>query len=189
MPGLIAIICWKTYSLVTLSSLAWSVFGTLSRGNHATFSPDDRQGSNIDSLIDFFAILNLELNGCITKKDILFTLLNANVLDFEFIFKNLCATCLNSMEPSQFSKYKLSKMPILPTRWLVTSFRFQWNGAENLRQIAKFLRNFSRDFHNIHVQYYTRNSLNKINTCFSLPKLWKCLFQNCVNCCENLRLS
>ena len=36
-------------------------------------------------------MLNLELNGCITKKDILFTLLIANVLDFEFIFKNLCA--------------------------------------------------------------------------------------------------
>ena len=46
---------------------------------------------NIDSLKDFFAMLNLELNGCITKKDILFTLLIANVLDFEFIFKNLCA--------------------------------------------------------------------------------------------------
>ena len=59
--------------------------------NSRNLSPDDRKVGNIDSLKDFFAMLNLELNGCITKKDILFTLLIANELDFEFIFKNLCA--------------------------------------------------------------------------------------------------
>ena len=58
---------------------------------HATFPPDDRQVGNIDSLKDFFAILNLELNGCITKKDILFTLLIAIEFYLEFVFKNLCA--------------------------------------------------------------------------------------------------
>ena len=45
---------------------------------HATFPPDDRQVGNIDSIKDFFTIMNLEPNGCIIKKDILFTLLIAN---------------------------------------------------------------------------------------------------------------
>ena len=59
--------------------------------NSRNLSPDDRKVGNIDSIKDFFAMLNLELNGYITKKDILFTLSIANELDFEFIFKNLCA--------------------------------------------------------------------------------------------------
>ena len=60
---------------------------------------DDREVSDIDSLIDFFAILNLELNDCGTKKDINFTLLMVEKANYESIFKNLCASNQNLRSP------------------------------------------------------------------------------------------
>ena len=48
-----------------------------------------------------------------------------------------------------------------------TSFRYQWNGVENLRHFAKILSKFSRDCDNFQAPFYTRTSLNYIKICFS----------------------
>ena len=57
--------------------------------------PHFAEVGNVDYLMKFFAIEQLEPNGYGTKKDILKTLLMDNQVTFEFIFKNLCAINLN----------------------------------------------------------------------------------------------